>query len=179
MPGNGGKFKPEHDDNIVIASASEAIHVCHSGARRKTRTRNLEIPGLVLTHHPGMTDPSQERAMPSATERLQHLYERFNARDIEAVLAILHSDVMWANGMEGGHVHGHDGVRTYWTRQWAMINPRVEPTGFSAGADGAFNVRVHQTVRDLDGKLLSDKTVVHIFRIEDGLIRRFDIGSSQ
>src|SRR5579862_3882352 len=27
---------------------------CHSGAR-KARTRNLEIPGLVLAHHPGMT----------------------------------------------------------------------------------------------------------------------------
>jgi hypothetical protein len=23
---------------------------------RKHRTRNLEIPGLVLTHHPGMTE---------------------------------------------------------------------------------------------------------------------------
>jgi ketosteroid isomerase-like protein len=114
--------------------------------------------------------------MPSVTELLDHLYDRFNARDIEAVLAILHRDVMWANGMEGGHVHGHDGVRSYWTRQWAMIDPHVEPTGFSAGADGAFHVRVHQTVRDLDGKLLSDKTVDHIFRIEDGLITRFDIG---
>jgi hypothetical protein len=27
----------------------------HSGATRQRRTRNLEIPGLVLTHHPGMT----------------------------------------------------------------------------------------------------------------------------
>jgi hypothetical protein len=27
MPGNDGKFKPEHHDNIVIASASEAIHL--------------------------------------------------------------------------------------------------------------------------------------------------------
>src|SRR4030081_1793709 len=113
MPGNGGKFNPEHDDNIVLASASEEIHVCHSGARRKTRTRNLEIPGLVLTHHPGMTDPSQERAKPSATELLQHLYERYNARDIEAVLAILHSDVMCANGMEGGQDHYHDAYPTY------------------------------------------------------------------
>jgi hypothetical protein len=27
----------------------------HSGAMRQHRTRNLEIPGLVLAHHPGMT----------------------------------------------------------------------------------------------------------------------------
>ena len=113
--------------------------------------------------------------MPSDTELLEHLYDRFNARDMEAVLATMHLDVMWANGMEGGHVHGHDGVRNYWTRQWAIIDPHVVPANFSAGADGATNVEVHQTVRDLKGSLLSDKMVGHIFRIEDGLIRRFDI----
>jgi ketosteroid isomerase-like protein len=113
--------------------------------------------------------------MPSDTELLEHLYDRFNARDMEAVLATMHSDVIWANGMEGGHVHGRAGVREYWTRQWATIDPHVEPVDFSAGADGATNVEVHQTVRDLKGTVLSDKMVGHIFRIEDGLVRRFDI----
>ena len=108
-------------------------------------------------------------------ELLERVYDRFNARDMEAALATMRKDVMWANGMEGGHVYGHDGVRSYWTRQWAKIDPHVEPTGFSAGADGAFNVEVHQTVRDLNGNMLSDKTVGHIFRIEDGRIKRFDI----
>ena len=112
--------------------------------------------------------------MPNDTQLLEYLYDRFNARDMEAVLATMHPDVIWANGMEGGHVHGHDGVRNYWTRQRAMINPHVEPAKFSA-ADGATNVEVHQTVRDLKGSVLSDKMVGHIFRIEDGLIRRFDI----
>lgn len=113
--------------------------------------------------------------MPSDTELLEHLYHRFNARDMEALLAAMHRDVVWANGMEGGHVYGHDGVREYWTRQWAMIDPHVEPAGFCASADGTTHVNVHTTVRDLKGKLLSDNMVVHIFRIEDGLITRFDI----
>ncbi len=42
---------------------------------------------------------------------LEHLYERFNARDIDGVLVALADDVAWANGMDGGHVHGHEGVR--------------------------------------------------------------------
>ena len=113
--------------------------------------------------------------MPSETEILQRLYQRFNARDIPAVLTLLHQDVMWANGMEGGHVHGHEGVRDYWTRQWAMIDSRAEPIGFSIGEDGTVNVEVHLTARDLNGNLLFDKIGGHIFRIEDGLIRRFDI----
>ena len=113
--------------------------------------------------------------MPGDTELLRHLYERFNGRDIEAVLAILHPEILWANGMEGGHVEGRDGVRAYWTRQWATIDPHVEPTGFAHGADGEIVVEVHQTVYDLRGNVLSSRMVGHVFRIEDGLIRRFDI----
>jgi hypothetical protein len=115
--------------------------------------------------------------MPNAdTDLLKRLYERFNSRDMEAVLATMHGKVMWANGMEGGHVHGRDGVRDYWTRQWAMIDPHVEPIDFSTRPDGGTEVEVHQTVRDLNGRILSEKTVRHVFRIEDGRIRRFDIG---
>ena len=42
----------------VIASVSEAIHIAFTPSFRdgsKDQTRNLEIPGLVLAHHPGMT----------------------------------------------------------------------------------------------------------------------------
>jgi ketosteroid isomerase-like protein len=113
--------------------------------------------------------------MATDKEFLTQLYDRFNSRDMEAVLAKLHPDVMWANGMEGGHVHGREGVRSYWTRQWAMIEPHVEPTGFSAGANGTTVVEVHQTVRDLQGNVLADRNVGHIFRIEGGLVVRFDI----
>jgi ketosteroid isomerase-like protein len=113
--------------------------------------------------------------MQDQTEFLKYIYDRFNARDMEAVLAALHPDVIWANGMEGGHVHGREEVRSYWTRQWAMVNPHVEPLGFSNGPEGEVIVEVHQVVHDLDGKLLLDHTVGHIFRIEDGLIGRFDI----
>jgi len=61
---------------------------------------------------------------------LRRVYERFNARDIDGVLACLHPDVQWANGQDGGYVHGHDGVRRYWTRQWTMIEPMSSPWTF-------------------------------------------------
>jgi SnoaL-like domain len=44
------------------------------------------------------------------------VYAAFNARDIETVLAALHPDVDWANGMDGGGVLGRADVRAYWTR---------------------------------------------------------------
>jgi limonene-1,2-epoxide hydrolase len=116
--------------------------------------------------------------MSGEVELLKRVYERFNARDMETVLAAMHEDVMWANGMEGGHVHGRDGVRSYWTRQWAIVDPHVDPVGFSIGADGEIIVEVHQVVHDLEGRLLVDQSVGHIFRVEDRRIKRFDIRDS-
>jgi ketosteroid isomerase-like protein len=113
--------------------------------------------------------------MTNASELLTHLYDRFNARDIEAVLALLDDDVMWANGMDGGHVQGRDGVRQYWKRQWSMIDPHVAPLSFAASSDGSTVVEVHQTVRSLAGEVLREQDVGHIFRIRDGMIVRFEI----
>lgn len=107
---------------------------------------------------------------------VRDLYAHFNARDIDAVLAVLAADVAWANGMTGGHVHGHEGLRAYWTAQWSDIDPHVEPVTVTE-EDGATVVEVHQTVRDLQGKLLLDEPVCHVFRFEDGRVARFDIRS--
>jgi hypothetical protein len=42
-------------------------------------------------------------------------------------------------------------------------------------SDGELVVEVHQLVRDLNRNVLVDNTVGHLFRIENGLIKRFDI----
>lgn len=113
---------------------------------------------------------------------LNGLYDRFNARDIDGVMAWLTDDVAWANGMDGGHEQGQAAVRDYWTRQWAMISPHVEPVGFHRAADGAVVAEVVQTIRDLEGNPLEgqthglkDKTVGHAFTFRDGKVARFDI----
>jgi hypothetical protein len=71
--------------------------------------------------------------------------------------------------MEGGYVHGREAVRSYWTRQWAMIEPHVEPLQFSKGPEDEVIVEVHQIVRDVNGTLVGDKLVGHVFRVEKGL----------
>jgi len=65
---------------------------------------------------------------------IKRVYAGFNSRDMDGVLAALHADVIWANGIDGGHVHGRDGVRSYWTRQWQAIDPHVEPFEMSLNA---------------------------------------------
>ena len=108
-------------------------------------------------------------------EVLRQAYAAFNARDIESALALMHPDVDWPNGMEGGRELGHAAVRAYWTRQFGMIDSHVEPVGFTEAADGRIAVDVQQTVRDLDGKLLSEGRVTHVYTLRDGLVERMDI----
>jgi ketosteroid isomerase-like protein len=43
-------------------------------------------------------------------EMIKRIYASFNARDIDAVLAVLSDDVAWANGMDGGHINGREAV---------------------------------------------------------------------
>ncbi len=111
--------------------------------------------------------------MPSHADLLKRLYDRLNARDMEALLVAMHPDVLWANGMEGGHVRGREAVRSYWTRQWAMLNPQVDPISFCARPNGSTRAEVTRSCAQ--GAILLDRTVGHIFHIEQDLITRFDI----
>lgn len=120
--------------------------------------------------------------MDTDIEVLKRLYDCFNTRDIDGVIGSLSVDVAWANGMEGGHVHGRDGVRDYWTRQWAIVSPHVEPVSFDTARDGSVVVEVRQSVHDLQGRplqdqthALRDKTVEHVFHLRQGKVTRFDI----
>jgi nuclear transport factor 2 (NTF2) superfamily protein len=113
--------------------------------------------------------------MENEREVLESAYRNFNARNLDAVLALMTHDVEWPNGWEGGFVHGHEGVRDYWTRQWAVLDPKVEPVEIRRLDDGRFAVEVHQVVHDREGKLLSDQTMRHIYILLNGLIERMDI----
>lgn len=113
--------------------------------------------------------------MDEARELIKAAYREFNARRLDAVLALMQPDVAWPNGWEGGYVHGHEGVRDYWTRQWAVLDPQVEPVEIRPEADGRMAVEVHQVVRDREGKLLVDTMVRHVYTLRGGLIERMEI----
>lgn len=113
--------------------------------------------------------------MSGSRELIEAVYKSFNARDIPAVLAKMHPDVDWPNGMEGGRVRGHGDVRDYWERQWKVVDPHVEPTRIEEDASGRTVVTVHQVVRDLGSNVLLDREVQHVYSIDDGLITRMEI----
>lgn len=108
-------------------------------------------------------------------ELLRRAYDAFNRRSIDAALATMTPDVNWPNGMEGGTVYGHEGVREYWMRQWGMIDPHVDPETFKQESDGRIAIGVHQVVRDLSGKVLVDRMVEHVYTLKNGLIAAMEI----
>ena len=110
------------------------------------------------------------------TEMLRTAYAAFNARDIDAALALMTPDVEWPRAFKGGFVRGPEEIRAYWTEQWSEISPHVEPVAFHPEAAGRFLVDVHQVVRDLAGAVLADEYVGHRFTLERGLIRRMEVG---
>jgi ketosteroid isomerase-like protein len=113
--------------------------------------------------------------MIAAAELVRRAYEAFNARDLDAALALMAPDVDWPNAWEGGRVVGHDAVRAYWSRQWKEIDPRVDPVGVTELPDGRIAVDVHSVVRSASGELLADTRVEHVYTLGDGLIVRMDV----
>jgi len=84
-------------------------------------------------------------------------------------------DVSWPKASEGSKVVGKEEVRAYWTRQWAAFDPHVEPLETIDLGGDKLEVRVHQLVKNLQGDVLSDSEVRHVFSVKDGLIKSMDL----
>jgi ketosteroid isomerase-like protein len=111
-----------------------------------------------------------------AEQILRAAYVAFNARDLDAVIELMHPEVDWPNAWEGGRVKGRAAVRAYWKRQFETISSQVEPERFSHEADGSIAVDVHQVVHDAKtGELLSDSRVRHVYRLDGALVVRMDV----
>lgn len=113
----------------------------------------------------------------SRSELLRELYARFNARQIDPILAVFTPDVEWPRAWEGDFVRGHEAIRAYWTHQWSEIDPRVDPIGFEPLPDERVRVRVAQTVRDRQDNLLFDGEVRHVYTFDGDLVARMEIES--
>lgn len=108
---------------------------------------------------------------------IEQAYSAFNRRDIESALALMTPDVSWPKASEGGRVVGKEEIRAYWTRQWGEFDPHVEPLTMTEEDNRTIRVNVHQVVKSLQGNVLSDREVVHIFTMNNGLIAAMHLGT--
>jgi hypothetical protein len=108
---------------------------------------------------------------------IEQAYSAFNRRDIDSALALMTEDVSWPKASEGGSVVGKEEIRAYWTRQWGEFDGQVEPLAITEEGGSRIRVRVRQLVRNLEGNVLSDSEVLHIFTMKNGLVAAMDLGS--
>src|ERR1051325_7663326 len=101
--------------------------------------------------------------MANAKTLIEQAYSAFNRRDIDGALALMTQDVSWPKASEGGRVVGKEEIRAYWTRQWGEFDPPVEPLAIMARDGSKVRVRVHQLVKSVQGDILSDSEVLHVF----------------
>jgi hypothetical protein len=113
--------------------------------------------------------------MTSKEQTINKAYKLFNERKVDELLSLMTSDVHWPNGWEGGYVNGHNEVKGYWTRQWKELNAIVIPVSFTRLPDGRIEVLVKQTVKDLQGDVLFDGHVKHIYSFANELVKEMQI----
>lgn len=106
---------------------------------------------------------------------IKQAYAAFNVRNIPAILQVMHPKIKWPKAWEGGYANGHNEVTAYWEKQWTEIYPKVIPVGFRERANGTLEVEVDQLVKDLDGHILFDGKVKHVYVINNGLLQQMDI----
>ena len=107
---------------------------------------------------------------------IEQAYAAFNRRDIDGALALMTEDVSWPKASEGGKVIGKEEIRSYWTRQWSEFDPHVEPLAMTEEDGVKIRVRVHQLVKSLEGDVLSDREVLHVFTVNNNLIAAMTSG---
>jgi hypothetical protein len=101
-------------------------------------------------------------------------YAAFNRGDIDGAVTLMSESVSWPKASEGGRVVGKEEIRAYWTRQWKEFDPQVEPVEMIDREGSKTDVRVHQLGKNLNGDVLSETDVWHVYTIENGLIERMD-----
>jgi hypothetical protein len=112
---------------------------------------------------------------PAQKELPEALYSAFNARQIDAVLAMLPPGIDWPDVYEGGRIIGRPAVRDYRQRQWAEIDPNVAPTGILRRPNGEVEVKVNQTVHDRKRSLLGEDDVLPNYVFDGNRISRMVI----
>jgi hypothetical protein len=106
---------------------------------------------------------------------LELAYERFNARDVDALLTMLTDDVAWPDVANRAVLRGKAAVRAYWLAQFESTDPRVTPTGYIPTQDDLV-AEVEQRVLDLEGRPLRPPAVVyHRYGFRGDLVHRMEV----
>ncbi|MCY1647205.1 nuclear transport factor 2 family protein [Caulobacter sp. SL161] len=108
-------------------------------------------------------------------DRIAQLYEAFNTRAFDRVIAGMTSDVSWPDEVEDRRLEGIDAVRDYFQTTTAPVRIQHQPIALFTPSPGQVEVLTRQTVvSEQDGSVWSSQRARHRFTMRDGLIARLD-----
>ena len=182
--GSDSGAAPLFDDLWAVLHGMAALYLDRSAPFDRSRARacverlliGIRRPHPDPIHKNGSQTEVVGGSVADTKTVIKEAYSAFNRRDIDRALALMTQDVSWPKASEGGRILGKEQIRAYWTRQWREFDPHVEPLAISEEADGKARVRVHQLVKNLQGDILSDGEVLHVFTMNNGLIEAMDLG---
>jgi len=102
--------------------------------------------------------------------QLKKVYAAFNTRDLGALAPMLHPDVEWPNGLEGGTVRGRQAVLDYFARQFETMNPDARLIGVRFEPPARLVADLQYAVKDLRGQVWSDTRATLAYDFRDGLL---------
>jgi ketosteroid isomerase-like protein len=111
----------------------------------------------------------------SEEQSIKKVYEAFNTADIESLADLLHSDVDWETNPPGGRTRGREQVCALFADRLAEWIMDFQPTSILTGEDGQITAHVHCTIRKKDGTGQRDMENIHLYTMQDGLIRKADL----
>jgi hypothetical protein len=117
--------------------------------------------------------------MPNNVEVIRGTYDAFTAGDVEAVLAAMAADIVWNEAENFPYADGNpyigpeaivEGVFSRLASEW--IDFRVAPKEILDAGDTVVALGRYTARHGASGRPL-DVPFVHVWRLEDGVIRRF------
>ena len=159
------------------ASRSAAI-----ASRQRTSSSRCSV--LTTQKDSSTSDTAQPRYLATRENpdmddeaRLRGMYDAFNARDIDAVLAAMTDDVDWPNAWEGGRVRARPGGGPR-VLDAPVGRDRPERRGSPACASRPTAPSPWTSTRSSatsTARLVAQGTVVHVYTLRDELVARMDI----
>lgn len=101
---------------------------------------------------------------------LARMYEAFNSKDLDALMAGTHPDVVWPDFIAGGVIRTREALRDYWARQFAMVDPEASPIEYFPLSDDRVRVKIHYVIRSATGGVWTDEIRTNTFHFRDGLV---------
>jgi ketosteroid isomerase-like protein len=102
---------------------------------------------------------------------LEEAFKAFNARDLAAVRATLHPDVVWPDTLDSGPSFvGREATMAQFAHIFATIVPNIHLIRVLSETSDALSVEAQYSVESPDGHVWTDTRATLTYHFKDGLL---------